>query len=72
MVGSMETMASSVVSREMVVFLQDTRVRAAPLNGPRAREGPGPGPTGPGPPAPPPATGFVHRSSGEAVWPQVV
>lgn len=40
MVGSMETMASSVVSREMVVFLQDTRVRAAPLNGPRAREAP--------------------------------
>lgn len=30
MVGSMETMASSVVRREMVVFLQKTQVSTAP------------------------------------------
>lgn len=48
MVGSMETMASSVVSREMVVFLEDMQVRGgrgvprgAPPDGPRAREEPG-------------------------------
>lgn len=32
MVGSMETMASSVVRREMVVFLQKTQVSTAPVH----------------------------------------
>ena len=49
-VGSMETMALSVVSREMVVFLEDTPRQClhpgrcpwgAPSKGPHSREEPG-------------------------------